>query len=221
MRGHEPQPALLLIDILNGFFAPDGALHYPDAKAVVEPLRRLRDTARRAGRLIVYALEQHRAGLFDFEDLHLDRHLIGGEADAMPFEDFVPADTPNEVAIPKRRYSAFYATDLDLLLREQNVDRLVIAGVKTNVCVRSTVQDAFAAGYEVLVPRAATNSNRPHLAEASLEDIDHYFGRVVDLQEALDLLDTGGPADTGAGNQGVRRRLRRRRGVGNQMETGP
>jgi maleamate amidohydrolase len=183
-----PQPALLLIDVLNGFFMPDGELYYPDVKAVVDPLRQLRDTARRAGRLIVYVTEQHRAGLFDFEGIHLPPHLVHGEADAVPFEDFVPADTPNEVALPKRRYSAFYGTDLDLLLREQHVDRLVIAGVKTNVCVRATVQDAFAAGYQVVVPRAATNSNRPHLAAASLEDIEHYFGRVVDLDEALRVL---------------------------------
>jgi nicotinamidase-related amidase len=189
-----PQPALLLIDVVDGFLAPHGSLYYPDAKAVVEPLRQLRDTARAAGRLIVYARDHHRAGLFDFENLHVELHLVIGEADTVPFGDFVPADTPNEIAIPKRRYSAFYGTDLDMLLREQNVDRVVIAGVKTNVCLRSTVQDAFAAGYKVLVPRAATNSNRAHLAEASLEDIEHYFGRVVDLDEALDVLRADEPA---------------------------
>jgi nicotinamidase-related amidase len=63
-----------------------------------------------------------------------------------------------------------------------------VAGVKTNVCVRATIQDAFAAGYEVLLPREATNSNRPHLAEASLEDVDRYFGRVVSLDQALERL---------------------------------
>jgi maleamate amidohydrolase len=68
------------------------------------------------------------------------------------------------------------------------VRTLVIAGVKTNVCVRATVQDAFAAGYEVVVPRDATNSNRPHLAEASLEDIDRYFGAVVPLAAAVERL---------------------------------
>lgn len=190
-----PQPALLLIDVVDGFIAPHGSLYYPDAKAVVEPLRQLRDTARAAGRLIVYAFDHHRAGLFDFESLHVEPHLVRGAADTAPFGDFVPADTPNEIAISKRRYSAFYGTDLDLLLREQNVDRVVIAGIKTNVCLRSTVQDAFAAGYRVIVPRAATSSNRAHLAEASLEDIEHYFGRVVELDEALDVLRADEPAE--------------------------
>lgn len=62
----------------------------------------------------------------------------------------------------------------------------MVAGIKTNVCVRATIQDAFAGGYEVLLARDATNSNRPHLAAASLEDVDRYFGRVVGLSEACE-----------------------------------
>jgi maleamate amidohydrolase len=73
-------------------------------------------------------------------------------------------------------------------LREQSVERVVIAGVKTNVCIRATVQDAFANGFDVVVPREAANSNRPHLAEASLEDIQRYFGDVVSLDRALEML---------------------------------
>ena len=61
----------------------------------------------------------------------------------------------------------------------------MVAGVKTNVCIRATVQDAFANGFEVIVPREATNSNRPHLAEASLEDIERYFGKVTTVDEAI------------------------------------
>ena len=88
----------------------------------------------------------------------------------------------------KRRYSAFFATDLALFLREQQIERVIVAGVKTNVCIRATVQDAFAHGFAVVVPREATNSNRPHLAAASLEDIDRYFGAVVPLERALEML---------------------------------
>jgi maleamate amidohydrolase len=53
---------------------------------------------------------------------------------------------------------------------------------------RATVQDAFANGFDAVVPREATNSNRPHLAEASLEDIQRYFGEVVPLERALEML---------------------------------
>jgi nicotinamidase-related amidase len=75
-----------------------------------------------------------------------------------------------------------------LFLHEQKIARVVIAGVKTNVCIRATAQDAFASGFDVVVPREATNSNRPHLAEASLEDIDRYIGSVAPLAAALEML---------------------------------
>jgi maleamate amidohydrolase len=68
------------------------------------------------------------------------------------------------------------------------VNRVIIAGVKTNVCIRATAQDAFANGFEPVIVREATNSNRPHLADASLEDIDRYMGRVVSLTEGLEML---------------------------------
>jgi nicotinamidase-related amidase len=60
--------------------------------------------------------------------------------------------------------------------------------VKTNVCIRATVQDAFAHGFEPILARGAVNSNRPHLHDATLEDVERYFGRVVDLDEAVALL---------------------------------
>ena len=175
--------ALILIDVLQNFFAPGASNYYPETAEVVEPLRQLLATARERGTLVVHAAERHRPGLADFEWRKLPRHGEIGH----PESEFVPGFEPTgtEVVIPKRRYSAFYATDLDLMLREQGVGTLVVAGVKTNVCVRATIQDAFAAGYEVILPRQATNSNRPHLAAASLEDVDRYLGRVVDIEEAL------------------------------------
>lgn len=180
--------ALVLIDVIASFFADDQPNYYPWAAEVLDPLRQLLERARSGGRLIVHAVERHRPGMADFEQRKLPRHCEVGAADAAYAPGFEPTGAPNEVEVAKRRYSAFYATDLDLLLREQGITRVIVAGVKTNVCLRATVQDAFAGGFDVLVPRQATNSNRPHLAAASLEDIERYFGRVVDLAEALECL---------------------------------
>lgn len=191
--------ALLLVDVLEAFFTPGRPAYYPDSAKVLGPLRELLETARQRDRMVVHAVERHRPGLVDFEHHKLPVHCEVGDDQSPYVEGFEPVDRTgtasdgslrklHEVEIPKRRYSAFYATDLDLLLREQGVRTLVIGGVKTNVCVRATVQDAFAAGYEILLAKEATNSNRPHLAEASLEDIDRYFGSVVSVEEALERL---------------------------------
>jgi nicotinamidase-related amidase len=176
--------ALLLVDVIDSFFRPGMPNYYPEVDAVLEPLRRLLAAARSGQRLIVHAAERHRPGLDDFEWHKLPRHHLVGEADAAVVAGF-EMQGPRETLVPKRRFSGFFATDLALLLREQKIERVVIAGVKTNVCIRATAQDAFAYGFEPIVPREATNSNRPHLAAASLEDIDRYIGRVVALDEAL------------------------------------
>lgn len=175
--------ALLLVDVDNAFFDPRGAFYYPEATHVLDSLRELLGAARAAGRLVVHAREWHRADLGDFEGHKLPVHCVRDGFDALPFPGFEEA--PGEPVVHKRRYSAFFATELALLLREQAVERLVVGGVKTNVCIRATVQDAFAHGFRPTVVRGTVNSNRPHLHDASLEDIARYFGDVVDLPTAL------------------------------------
>ncbi|WP_218943542.1 cysteine hydrolase family protein [Exilibacterium tricleocarpae] len=180
--------ALVLVDIQNSFFHPAGSNYYEAATEIVPNLHRLLRRARASDRLVVHVSEQHRPDVEDFEYAKLPEHCIVGSHDAAFFKGFGPAGNSNEFLIDKRRMSAFFATDLDLLLREKSISRLVIAGVKANVCVRATVQDAFSLGYRCLVPRQAVNSNRPHLADAALEDIDRYMGWAVTLAEAEDAL---------------------------------
>ncbi|GEL48028.1 cysteine hydrolase [Cellulomonas hominis] len=183
-----PVTALVLVDVIASFFDPAQPNHYPGVERVLGPMAALLSRARERGTLVVHAVERHHPGLADFEFGKLPLHHQAGAPDAAYVPGFEPLPGGYEVEVTKRRFSAFYATDLDLLLREQGVRRVVVAGVKTNVCIRATAQDAFAGGFEPVVPREATSSNRPHLAEASLEDIDRYMGRVVDLATALELL---------------------------------
>jgi maleamate amidohydrolase len=180
--------ALIVVDGINDFYDPSGANYYPEVESTVEPILALLRRARDHETLIVHAVERHRVGLDDFEWRKLPPHSFSDSFASRIFEPFTLSGVPHEFELHKRRFSAFFATDLALLLREQQVETIVLAGVKTNVCVRATAQDAFAHGFQVVVPREATNSNRPQLGDASLEDISRYFGRVVPLEEALDLL---------------------------------
>ncbi len=187
MTSQTQATALLLVDVTNSFFRVGMPNYYPEAPQALEPIRRLLTAARASGRIVAHAVEQHYPGFDDYEWRKLPRHHFIGDADAAIFPGFEPVG-PREVLIAKRRYSAFFATDLALFLHEQKIERVVLAGVKANVCIRATAQDAFANGFDVVVAREATNSNRPHLAAASLEDIDRYIGRVVGLDDALGML---------------------------------
>lgn len=180
--------ALIVIDMQNSFLHPDGENSYAWARDTVGPVMTLIGMAEASGCLIVHTADRHRAQFVDFEHRRLPRHCVADGFDADYFDGFGPQGRSNEIEIVKRRYSAFFATELALFLNEQGIERVVLCGVKTNVCVRATAQDAFANGFDVIVVREATNSNREHLAEASLEDIDRYIGKVVDLDTALEML---------------------------------
>lgn len=182
-----PKTALILVDVINSFFQKGQPNHYAGVEAVLDPLRALRARARATGTVTVHAVERHRPGFSDFEWGKLPIHHLEGAEDAGFFADFAP-DGANETVVYKRRFSAFFATDLALFLAEQNIRRVIIGGVKTNVCIRATAQDAFAHGFEPVIVREATNSNRPHLAAASLEDIERYMGQVVSLADGLEML---------------------------------
>ena len=164
----QPATALILVDVTNSFFLEGMPNHYPAAAETLEPLRRLLAMARAKDRIVVHAIEQHYPGFDDFEWRKLPRHHFIGDLDATIFAGFEPAG-PREIVCAKRRFSAFFATDLALFLREQKIERVIIAGVKTNVCIRATVQDAFANGFDPVVPREATNSNRPRGCVFSLK----------------------------------------------------
>ncbi len=179
--------ALLLIDLQNSFFHEDGQNYYRESGAVLPALRQLLSRARAGRRPVIFVAERHRPGLDDFEETKVPAHCIDGEFDSALVDGFAPQGS-GEFLLPKRRVSAFHSTDLDLLLRELKVDSLVIGGVKTNVCVRATVQDGFSLGYRCHVVCDAVNSNRAHLAAASLEDIERYFGWVASLEEGLGIL---------------------------------
>lgn len=179
--------AVVLVDVINDFFDPGGANYHAAYDDLKDAINRLVRAAVDHGRPVIHAVERHRPGP-DFEFEKLPGHCLEGSWDAA-----VPtwlAEQEQHLVVPKRRYSGFFGTDLDLLLREREVERLVVAGVKSHVCIRATIQDAFAFGYDVLLPREATGSNRQNLHEASLEDIERYLGRVVSLSEALEVLRT-------------------------------
>jgi maleamate amidohydrolase len=175
--------ALVLVDVNNAFFDERGQFHYPETGEVLPGIRALLEAARGSGQLVVHVREAHHPGLPDFEEKKLPRHCIAGEFDAAPFPGFEAA--AGEPEIGKRRYSAFFATDLALLLTEQGVEEVIFAGVKTNVCMRASVQDAFAHGFRPVLVRGAVNSNRANLHAAALEDVERYFGEVIELDEAL------------------------------------
>jgi nicotinamidase-related amidase len=115
---------------------------------MVPRLATLLDRARQAGVRVIYCNDSHLAGVDVELRLHPEHALRGTwGAELTP----ALASTAGDYVVIKRRYSAFFATELDTLLGELGITTLVLTGVATNVCVQHTAADAFFRGYDLVV----------------------------------------------------------------------
>lgn len=173
--------ALLVVDMLKDFFDQGGAMVLEGGKALYAPHQKLLAAAR-AARVPVFWLNQSLPpddSLFEMRAVHCLAGSWGAEVvDELPIED-------GDIVIPKRRYSGFFQTTLDLSLRERGIDTVIVTGVVTNICVRSTVHDAFFLRYQVLVPEDLVMATSPQAQEVTLYDIDTHYGDVTNLENVL------------------------------------
>ena len=90
--------------------------------------------------------------------------------------------------IAKHHYSAFHDTGLTDHLKARGIRTVAVTGVATNVCVESTLRDAFFDGFHVVVPRDCVGADDPDLHHASLRTVDSYFGYVTDADTLIALM---------------------------------
>ncbi len=168
--------AVLVIDVL--VTQGDDSLYNPDPaeQDLVEASVRVVDAARYMGLPIVFCCDQHIPGLDRELELWGD-HGIMGKATVNPAlhagfgqKDFI---------IPKRRYSGFFQTDLDLTLRELGVDTLIAVGEDTNICVLHTLADAYFLGYKTIVVEDATRTFLCGTQEAGIEHFRKCYGSQI------------------------------------------
>lgn len=156
--------ALVVTDMLNRYEHRDAEQLTESVRAIVPRVRELVDTARRREVLVIYVNDNHgdwSAG----RDKLVDWALEGAEPALV--EPIIP--DPDIPFIVKARHSAFYETQLDYLLRRQEVRRVVLAGQVTEQCVLYTALDAYVRHYEVTVAHDAVAHIHADLAEAALE----------------------------------------------------
>ncbi|MCU1644696.1 MAG: hypothetical protein JWN03_4971 [Nocardia sp.] len=182
---------LICIDVQNDFAPARG----PEGSAAPEitAIRSLIDTAREYRVPVVFIRELHHPSKTDLgrevdgvEDLHT--------VEGTPGADYVPGfgPLPTEYEVRKRRYSAFFGTDLDIILRGYQARTLILTGGLTDVCVHYTAVDAHQHDYHFrVVEDAVYGSSGP--AHAAALDAMAYLQRygVITAGDAVDLLRKG------------------------------
>ena len=143
---------LLVIDMQKDFCYQNGTLYIGDhVKQIFEPLSGVINKAR-SKIPIIFTQDWHRRD--DPEFKIWKPHCIAGSEGAEIIDELNPKD--EDYFIKKRRYTAFFGTDLDLLLRELNVKKIYLSGVVTSVCVLHTAADAFMRGYTLALLKDCT-----------------------------------------------------------------
>ena len=173
--------AVLVVDVLGGSneVLPVLADMVANSVAIVK-------AARAAGVPVIFADDAHVPGLDRELELWGD-HGIAGTEDAKPAAAFEVG--AGDYVIPKRRYDAFFQTDLDLTLRELGVDTLIVVGADTNICVLQTLAGAYFRAYKTIVAADATATFLIGTQEYGLEYFSRcYDSRVVDTARVLSYL---------------------------------
>jgi len=141
--------ALIIIDMLNDFVLEGAPLQVPNAKSIIPNIKREIDKARKEGYPVIYVCDAHDED--DDEFKIWPHHCVKGTKGAEVVEELKPSD--GDIVVEKTRYSGFFNTNLDEILKDLGVEQLIVTGLVTNICVMYTVADAVSRGYKVVVPK--------------------------------------------------------------------
>lgn len=210
--------AVIVVDMQNDFVAPGGmfdaaGIDISGGRATIEPIRRTLAAGRAAGVAVVYLRMEFRA---DFSDLgaadspNAIKHRflgVGPRDDGAPTSSMLVRGTWNtaivdelapeagDIVVSKQRFSGFYNTELDTILRGRGVRSLILTGVTTSICVDSTLRDAAFRDYQCLLledccaePIGANAARSNH--DATLLTTELLFGWVSDSASLLSAIGT-------------------------------
>lgn len=188
--------AVIIIDMQLDFCAPGGyiadqGIDLKNAQATIDPIQKVLETVREYSEiLVIHTREGHRPELVDLpfnkawrsEQVSvgignkgpLGKLLIRGE----PGWEIIPELQPRagEIIIDKPGKGAFYATDLEHILRTSGITHLILAGLTADVCVQTTIREANDRGFETLLLRDATAATEEHHKQATISMIEMQGG---------------------------------------------
>ncbi len=188
--------AQIVVDMQNDFVAPGAPMQSPAGHAMVPHLKQALACCREYGIPIIYTAHVHRPGGADLGLLAHDQRiaqgnaLVAGSPGVAIFPEIAPRD--DEIVITKHRFSAFYGTDLEIILRGLGVTTVVITGVTTENCCHATARDAFFRDFQVVFLSDATATvDYPDLGYGSLSaDEVHRASLVILARDTADVMTT-------------------------------
>lgn len=199
IAGHDIKPALVVIDVQNGFASRGGSydqlgMDVSCYQQAIPQISRLIALCRGAGIPIFYTQAVRESSGIDLltnmhkilpksreERIKKKPICVRGTWDAEIVDDIRPA--PEDHVVVKRRDSAFQDTEIGVWLKSVGADSLIFCGIDTSICVETSLRDAFNNGYDViLISDATASGNRKHF-ESTIEVVKDYYGLVMSIDE--------------------------------------
>lgn len=167
---------LLVIDMLKDFIEPDGALYCGETSRQIIPfIKEKIEEFHRTNDLVIFICDSHEED--DLEFKMFPKHSVAGTEGAQIIDDLPVAK--QDIILQKTRYSAFYGTNLDDILKENSISEAHVVGVCTSICVMDTVGDLRNRDYTVTVHKKGVADFDPQAHEFSLARMEKTYGAEV------------------------------------------
>lgn len=169
--------ALIVADMLNDFIDPQGALYVGEqGRRLIPFIQEKIAEARARGEPVIFLCDTHAEE--DHPEFKLFKpHGLPGSWGAAIISELAPQ--PRDYLVAKPRYSGFYDTDLEDILKKEQVDRLAITGVLTSICVLQTVLEAFHRGFQTVVYRDGVADIDPEAHAFALNYMERVMGTQI------------------------------------------
>ncbi len=171
----ENRKAILVIDMVNDFILPGAPLEVAGARATIPAIRKFLDYGRKNDFIIIHIIRLHHQSGIDVEMTR--RHLfkkgkpycVPGTKGAEIVSELEPHE--EDYIINKTRFSAFFGTGLDTLLRSLKVNEVYITGTQYPNCIRATAVDAMSLDYNTIVCTDCCSAASVEVAKANIRDL--------------------------------------------------
>lgn len=181
--------ALIVIDMQNGFLNPESPLCIKGARATVPACAGVIAACREAGVPVMFVNRAYRADGSDVENTRYEVWARGGKPLTPGSTGPLSVENPPELGrrgsdyeVIKPRYSAFFQTELDLILRRLGVDTVILTGTTTPNCIRTTCYDGISLDYHVVVIEDCCSSNSGEIQRANMADMANVGAEIVDSE---------------------------------------
>ena len=176
------RPALLIIDMQNDFVCEGSPYRVAGAAAVIPKIQEVLAEFRKRKLPVFHILRIHRPDGSDVEIIRQEKFkklpfAVAGTKGAAVIDELAPR--AGEYILTKTRMSAFIGTELDLMLRTLGITTVVVTGIQTPNCIRTTVFDAIAYNYPAIIVDDAVGAATEEIHRANLRDMENIGVRVV------------------------------------------